>query len=67
MQSNDIGVVQALEGDNIAMKLNGHKSALKEFIEKMEHYFVILPTSRFIDHDDDALCHIYLRIVGVRE
>ena len=48
------------------LKAEGPKPQLLDLIKNLKNFYVIIPTSGYIEHPDSEECHIYLTVVEVR-
>ena len=51
----------------LRIKAEGPRSELADLIEKMEHFYIVVKTSRIIEHQEDDLSHVYLTLLGASD
>jgi len=47
----------------LRIKAEGPQPGLADLIEKMEHFYIVVKTSRIIEHREDDLSHVYLTLM----
>ena len=47
----------------LRIKAEGPRPRLSELIEKMENFYIVVKTSRIIDHRENDLSHVYLTLL----
>jgi len=52
--------------NQLTIKAEGPKPQLIDLIEKLKEIYVVIPTSKFIEHHENNECHIYLTLVEVQ-
>ena len=47
----------------LRIKAEGPRLRLADLIEKMENFYIVVKTSRIIEHEEDDLSHVYLTLM----
>ena len=47
----------------LRIKAEGPRPHLADLIEKLESFYIVVKTSKFIEHQEDANSHVYLTLL----